>query len=100
MPHVDSQQLEKLRIRSDSKQRRRGTPWLIFLGVLVVTGIAVYFGWPRQERRVVGHAPAQSGGRSAASPGTTNIAASGSATDAVLTVSGYIVNRERIEISP
>src|ERR1043165_724177 len=31
---------------------------------------------------------------------TTNSAVSGSSTDAVLTVSGYIVNRERIEISP
>jgi HlyD family secretion protein len=96
---VDSQQLEKLRIRSESKQRKRGTPWFIFVGVAVVTGIAVYFGWPRPERRVVGHAPAQSGGRSAALP-ATNGAASGSATDAVLTVSGYLVNRERIEISP
>ena len=95
---MDSQQLEKLRIRSEKKERRRGTPWLIFLGVVAITGVAIYFGWPRTERRILGgtstnEAPAS---RSAG----TNATAARAATDAVLTVSGYIVNRERIEISP
>jgi hypothetical protein len=40
---MEPQQLEKLRIRSESKQRRRGTPWLIFGGVLVATAAAVYW---------------------------------------------------------
>lgn len=96
---MDSQQLEKLRIRSENKQRRRGTSWLIFLGVLALTAVAIYFGWPRAERRIVGLAP----GRSSTSPSLPDgnpRAASGPTNDAVLTVSGYIVNRERIEISP
>jgi HlyD family secretion protein len=97
---VDSQQLEKLRIRSESKQRSRGAPWLIIIGVLMVTAVAIYFAWPRGEK----HRPdstASNGTRTnSATASATSAAVSGSATDAVLTVSGYIVNRERIEISP
>jgi HlyD family secretion protein len=97
---VDSQQLEKLRIRVESKQRKRGTPWLIFGGVLALTGAAIYFAWPKGEERRLG-GMASSTNRSASSlSASTNAIASGSASDAVLTVSGYIVNRERIEISP
>lgn len=97
---MEQKQLEKLRIRSESKQRRRRTPWLIFLLVFALTGVAVYLGWPRQgERRLVGHAPTNRVARTSSSPGEAAVV-SGSATDAVLTVSGYIVNRERIEISP
>jgi HlyD family secretion protein len=97
---VDSQQLEKLRIRVESKQRKRGTPWLIFGGVLALTGAAIYFAWPKGEERRLG-GMASSTNRSAGSlSASTNAMASGSASDAVLTVSGYIVNRERIEISP
>ena len=103
---MDSQQLEKLRIRSDQKQRGRGLVWWIFLGVLVLTGAAVYFGWLRPEAARGGaKAPGtNSTGKNKITP-TTNLgtnapAVSGGAADAVLTVSGYIVNRERIEISP
>lgn len=97
---MDSQQLEKLRIRVESKQRKRGTPWLIFGGVLALTGAAIYFAWPKGEERRLG-GMASSTNRSAGSlSASTNAMASGSASDAVLTVSGYIVNRERIEISP
>lgn len=98
---MDSQQLEKLRIRSESKQRSRSTPWLIIGAVAVVTAVAVYFAWPRPEKPGADGRPA-----AATRSGTTTNPApagpvlSGSATDAVLTVSGYLVNRERIEISP
>ena len=96
---MEQQQLEKLRIRSESKQRRRGTSWMIFGLVLAATATAVYFGWRRgEERRIVGRAPTNSAPKSATTslPGVTPA----SSTDSVLTVSGYIVNRERIEISP
>lgn len=96
---MDPQQLEKLRIRSERKQRRRGTPWFIFIGVVALTATAVYFGWPRAERRILGDA-ASTRPAAQSSALTTNTIVSGAATDAVLTVSGYIVNRERIEISP
>ncbi|HWN94770.1 MAG TPA: efflux RND transporter periplasmic adaptor subunit [Methylomirabilota bacterium] len=96
---MEQQQLEKLRIRSESKRRRHGAPWLIFGVVLLATAAAIYFGWSRgDEQRIVGRAPTNA---VAASPAnSSNSSAPGSATDAVLTVSGYIVNRERIEISP
>lgn len=97
---MDSQQLEKLRIRSEDKQRRRGAPWLIFLGVLAVTAVAVYIAWPKgEERRIKGVAPVTNR-TGTASGSSSNVSFAGSSTDAVLTVSGYIVNRERIEISP
>ena len=97
---MDSQQLEKLRIRSESKQRTRSTPWIIFGIVLLASAAALYFAFPRgKQPRDANGAPAKN------TPGTatnsaTNLVVSGSASDTMLTVSGYIVNRERIEISP
>jgi len=96
---VDSQQLEKLRISADRKQRRRGTPWMIFLGVAALTAAAIYFGWPKAERRILGGKP-NSNATAPAPALLTNSTVTSASTDAVLTVSGYIVNRERIEISP
>jgi HlyD family secretion protein len=97
---VDSQQLEKLRIRSELKQRSRGAPWFIIIGVLVVTGVAIYFAWSRGEKGVPDASTSGSTQSKSATTPLTNATLSGSATDSVLTVSGYIVNRERIEISP
>jgi HlyD family secretion protein len=96
---MEPQQLEKLRIRPENKRRRRGTPWLIFVGVFIATAVAVYFAWPKgEEQRIMGKSATNISIKTAGS--VTNSVSSGSATDAVLTVSGYIVNRERIEISP
>jgi HlyD family secretion protein len=100
---VDSQQLEKLRIRSENKQRSRSTPWLIFGAVAVATALAIFFAFGRGKSQRAGGATSKSSdtaAKSSAANTTTNVAASGSASDSVLTVSGYIVNRERIEISP
>ncbi len=95
---MDSQQLEKLRIRSEDKRRSRGAIWWIFFFVLIGTGIAVYFAWPRGPERRLGGVALSTNRVGHANP--TNLAMTGSSTDAVLTVSGYIVTRERIEISP
>ena len=100
---MDSQQLEKLRIRSENKQRRRGTPWIIFGLVLVASLAALYFAFPRSKQQAgPGNASAKTSSTppTASTNATTNLNVSGSAPDSVLTVSGYIVNRERIEISP
>ena len=95
---MDSQQLEKLRIRSESKQRRRGAPWIIFGVVLIATLATLYFAFPRgKDQRSASGAPAKN---ASAQSNATNAVLSGSAPDSVLTVSGYIVNRERLEISP
>jgi HlyD family secretion protein len=98
MSLVDAQQLEKLRIQSGDKQRRRGGIRFIFAAVALATAVALYLAWPKgQDRRLAGVAPATS--TASGRPASTN-ATSLASTDASLTVSGYIVNRERIEISP
>jgi HlyD family secretion protein len=99
---VDSQQLEKLRIRSESKQRTRSTPWLIFAVVIIITAVAIFFAFPRKKNQRADHEATakNTSTRSSSTNSSTNVAISGSAPDSVLTVSGYIVNRERIEISP
>jgi HlyD family secretion protein len=73
---------------------------LIFAAVAIATGVAIYLAWPKgEERRLAGVAPGTN--RLATRQGvSSNSSTASSSTDAVLTVSGYIVNRERIEISP
>lgn len=100
MPPVDPQQLEKLRIRSERKQRSRSAPWLIFGIVALATGAAIYFAWFQKDDRRFGSAETPSANSTKAPTPSTNAPVAGSAPDSVLTVSGYIVNRERIEISP
>jgi HlyD family secretion protein len=90
---MEREQLEQLHISAEEKRRKRGTPWLIFLVIAAACAAALYFAWPKPERRLAGIAAPTNSAIS------SNVL-SGTATDAVLTVSGYIVNRERIEISP
>ena len=95
-------------LRIDPAQRRRpaNTFWPIIFVVLAVTATAAFFAWPRaaDERRVlVSPAMAKAADTTAATPAASATPAPKSAAKAdgaVLTVSGYIVNRERIEISP
>jgi HlyD family secretion protein len=97
---VDAQQLEKLRIRSEDKRRRRGGIQLIFAAVALATVVAIYLAWPKgEERRLAGVGPGTNR-VTTGSTASTNSSNFGSSTDALLTVTGYIVNRERIEISP
>src|SRR5262245_23267347 len=100
---MNTEQLKALQIRPELKSRPRKAIWAICLGVIVVTGTALYFAWFRTDdgqrifKRPMGatnsvattpHVPSSS-----LTPGATN-------GGPVLTVSGYIVNRERIELSP
>lgn len=101
---MDSEHLERLRIRSDAKRRPQRAVWMIFGVVLLLTAGALYLAWPRlQDKfRYVGGSPQTN----PAAP--ANLALNSPSTpppreatsDSVLTVSGYIVNRERIELSP
>jgi HlyD family secretion protein len=110
---MNEEKIRQLQIRADAKRRPQGSMWLIFLGVAAITGLALYYWWPREtdERRLI------SGGKpinvsenerlkavpaSTTAPTSTNQVSPVAATrgDAVLTVSGYIINRERIELSP
>jgi len=110
--NMDSDKLKQLHIQPEAKRRSNRPLWAIVLLVLIVTAAAVYFAWPRagDDRRVVNtQAGKEKTVASATAPSTTeNYSASDSAAassskpkDGVsLTVSGYIINRERIELSP
>ncbi len=86
--------LSKLEIPSDKKMRRKRGPVIIIAlvaGVLVV-GLIVY-----AATRNAGQKPVPSPTTTGATPATKEPSKPG---DAVLTVSGYVIPRERIEISP
>jgi len=101
---MDSEKLKALQIKPEAKRRPQGSVWVILVGVALLTGLGVFYAMPRkeEERRLLGGDKE----KSAAAPSSHNTAAL-SASNAppkpdgtVLTVSGYIVNRERIELSP
>jgi len=118
---MNDEKLQQLRIASDRKRRSGGPLWFIILLVLLVTGVVVYLAVPRasdsirsgmkSNPKAASALPDQGGaglpGASSAAPlpkgeGTSSTlpAAGGKVAGSVLTASGYIVNRERIELSP
>lgn len=92
--------LKDLQIDPEQKRRPKSSFWAIFLGVLAVTVLAVFFAWPRakdkQRMLETGVKPPTNSATSTNASTATNITSD----DLLLTVSGYIINRERIEISP
>jgi HlyD family secretion protein len=94
---MDAEKLKSLQINPEAKRRSTSFVWVILIGVVVVSAIAAILAWPKRgdERRLLGTGKAGHATNSAAAPSTNS-----SPNDAVLTVSGYIVNRERIELSP
>jgi HlyD family secretion protein len=111
---MNADKLKALEIRAEAKARPRRQLWTILLGIAAATGLAVYYAWPRatdnQRITKVAAKPVGGGATSvglieAASPGrganqATASGNRGKPADSVLTVSGYIINRERIELSP
>lgn len=101
---MDARQLAQLQIAPAAKRRPRRMLAVIFLVIALLTLAAVALAWPRasdQERKL----PKASGANSASStiaPATETNSAPATKSDdhTALTVSGYIINRERIEISP
>ena len=100
------EKLKDLQIQPEHKQRRQRPFWIIVLMVLAVVVTALFFArpWsPEKTRRMKGAADAMTNSASTdnspatAAPTNSPTEAKG---DTVLTVSGYIINRERIEISP
>jgi HlyD family secretion protein len=102
---MNSDKLNELQIRPEDKRRSQRPLWFIFLVVLLIVGTAVFYAWPRSSdsQRVKGGAGATNAASTTVA-GSNSVAALSNAvptnTDAVLTVSGYIINRERIELSP
>ena len=104
--------LKQLRIASERKQRPQGGLWWL-LGVIgAITLVVVYFAIPRASDSVragmTSSRDAKDKSKSALAAASTNGTASsgegssgsGRVPGSILTASGYIVNRERIEISP
>ncbi len=124
---MNDDKLQQLRIASERKQRSRGPLWFIVGGVVAVTIVAAFFAIPRasdnvragltsskdkkdkvtaedSKKRLEAATKTSATGTAVASlAGSTNTYPAGSGgrvEGSILTVSGYIVNRERIELSP
>jgi HlyD family secretion protein len=112
---MTSDKLQSLRIPSEAKSRSQKSIWIIFLIVFLAAGAALFFAWPRKsdETRTRAGKPkpektelAKTATAIASTTSNLTASASTSVTPAakpgtsLLTVSGYIVNRERIELSP
>ena len=98
---MDADKLRDLQIKSEQKQRPHRSLWVIFLCVIAATALAVYYAWPRatDNQRKVGTAKPD-GDKPADATVTTSNGPPVRPGDAVLTFTGYIINRERIELSP
>jgi HlyD family secretion protein len=105
---MSADRLKELQIEPDQRQRRQGPFWIIVLTVLAVVVVALLFArpWsPEKIRRMktagapdTNAAPADNSAPATAVTQTNSPAPMDD--NVVLTVSGYIINRERIEISP
>jgi len=106
---MKSSKLDSLRIDNSVRERPRLPLAVILLGIALVAGVSLYFAIPRASdaERIAGKKkPANASSAALPSSATNSTLTPRSATtsplvkDSVLTVSGYIVNRERIELSP
>lgn len=120
---MNSPQLSQLTIDPEHKRRPGGAVTTIFAVVALALAVTLWLAWPRAEaeRRVVGsvsnakHSEPATANRTPAvkaspaskdapavspSPGPQAPAGTSETSPPLLTVSGYIINRERIEISP
>ncbi len=96
--------LKALQIDRSQKRRPTGVIWAIVAVVIVITGVALYVARPKAgtETRVLKPGATTT---TAAAAAVGPVAAStndppAATKDSALTVSGYIINRERIELSP
>jgi RND family efflux transporter MFP subunit len=103
---MDAQRLAQLQIEPDAKHRPQGMLAVIFLVIGLVTLATLALAWPRESDKVRkmklasgGSAP-ETFAAAAGSPETNATPAVKTDDNIALTVSGYIINRERIEISP
>jgi HlyD family secretion protein len=106
---MNTEKLRALQISPEAKRRPQRAFWsIILLVAFVLLGTVAFIRpWARDKRELAGTGPSTDNSGSI----STNIAASSASdpaqsapapasADSVLTVNGYIVNRERIEISP
>jgi HlyD family secretion protein len=103
------ERLQALQIEPRHKQRRGRSLWFLALGMLVVLSTAAFLArpWAQEGRRIMRGGPETTGtsvpAQDAKAMDDPQTGASNSARDAgtsLLTVSGYIINAARIQISP
>jgi len=102
------ERLKELQIDQEHRQRRQRPFWIIVLTVLAVVVVALVFArpWSTEKTRrmkTVGGPDTNAVPADTAAPATAIADTNSPAPkddNVVLTVSGYIINRERIEISP
>src|SRR6185437_1183045 len=103
------EKLKDLQIDPSLKQRRQRPFWVIVLVVIAVVGAALFFAKPwatEKVRRMKGAGEQSTNAADSASAQAADTSASSTNSTAqavdnvVLTVGAYIINRERIEISP
>lgn len=115
---MNEEKLQQLRIASEDKRRSTSSLWVILVGVVGVIATVVYFAVPRASDSIRSGAKSARGSSGAgpitnAAPITPRATASAAASQAagstvspgrvvgsMLTVSGYLITRERIELSP
>jgi HlyD family secretion protein len=109
---MDAAKLQSIQISDTQRRRSQGAFWWIMLIVISATGTALYFAkpWAADARDTDKTAAEPSAAAAATSTSTTSEKtapappkpkpADTKPGDVLLTVSGYIVNRERIEVSP
>ena len=107
---MNAEKLNALHISPEAKRRPQGAFVAIIVVVLCVLlgTVAVIRPWAKDKREIASAGPAAEAaggtGTNAAgqstSPASSTMATVNNNGDTVLTVNGYIVNRERIEISP
>jgi len=97
MSEMTENTLSKLQIAPDKKARRTAGPVIVILLVLaaLVVGLAVFSVTRSADRK-----PIATRGSAAAATMASVPAAPAKSGDSILTVSGYVIPHERIEISP
>ena len=100
---MDSSKLQSIRISDTQRRRGSGAFWSIVFVILVVTGGSLYVARPWAadvrdgEKSATNSKPAAAAVPPEPAPAKKPEIKTG---DSALTVSGYIINRERIEVSP
>jgi len=92
--------LEKLRIPREQRSSRGSNAIPIFLAIAFILVAAAWFAWPRvsDSKRLISQTQPQQADATAPSPVSSPALADQNGI--LLTTSGYIINRERIELSP
>ena len=105
LPEMSADKLKALQIDPEHKRRSQRPFWIIVIVVLAFAIGALFVAQPwnpekvRKMRELTAGAGAMQSTNSATPTSFTNTTVAAN-DDTVLTVSGYIINRERIEISP